>query len=181
MGTIDIIILVLLAIGAYSGYKQGLFIGILSVVAFVVGLVCAFRLMHWGADILVQKVESLTFMLPFISFLIIFLIVTITIRILAYLVKKTLDLTVFGTFDNFAGAVLGVVKWAFMISLLIWVAGSFEMAMPQEMIRESSLYPYIQPLAPFVIGIMDSITPVIKEAVEAIHQLVDLSEDVVVD
>ena len=110
MSTIDIIILVLLVIGAYSGYKQGLFIGILSIVAFFIAIVLAFRFMHWGAEILAERVESLTFALPFVSFIIIFFAVTITIRILAYMVKKALDFTILGTLDSFGGAVLGLAK-----------------------------------------------------------------------
>src|SRR5680860_153490 len=129
--------MILLAIGAYSGYKQGLFIGILSIVAFFNGIIFAFRFMHWGADMLAERVESLSFMLPFISFIIIFLVVTIVIRILAYLVKKALDLTILGTFDNFAGAVLGLFKWAVMISLLFWVGKMFEYKLPESLVKNS--------------------------------------------
>ena len=84
MSTIDIIILGMLAVGAFSGYRQGLFIGILSILAFFVGIILAFRFMNWGAELLTDKVESLTFMLPFVAFVLIFLAVTISIRILAF-------------------------------------------------------------------------------------------------
>jgi membrane protein required for colicin V production len=57
-----------------------------------------------------EKVESLTFMLPFIAFILIFLAVTITIRVLAFMVKKALDLTILGTFDSFAGGLLGSIQ-----------------------------------------------------------------------
>ena len=137
--------------------------------------------MHWGADILADRVESLTFMLPFISFLIIFLLVVITIRILAYLVKKTLDLTILGTFDDFAGAVLGMLKWAFMLSLLIWVAQSFGMEMPEEELGESSLFPVVEPFAPAVIDVLGAVTPAIKNAVERVNELIIESHDVAVD
>ncbi|MBD8488363.1 CvpA family protein [Echinicola sp. CAU 1574] len=181
MGAIDIVILILLAIGAYSGYKQGLFIGILSIVAFIIGIVFAFKFMHWGAEILAERVESLSFMLPFVSFLIIFLIVTITLRILAYLVKKTLDLTILGTFDNFAGAVLGILKWAFMLSLLIWAAQSFGIEIPKKKLEESTLYDVLEPFAPMVIDGVGVITPAIQDAVERINELVIESQDAATD
>ncbi|GAB4107655.1 hypothetical protein GCM10028791_01010 [Echinicola sediminis] len=181
MGTIDIVILILLGIGAYSGYKQGLFIGILSIVAFMIGIVFAFKFMHWGADILAERVESLTFMLPFISFVIIFLIVVITIRILAYLVKKTLGLTILGAFDDFAGAVLGILKWGFMLSLLIWVMQTFGMEMPKGEIQKSSLFPVLEPFAPMVIDLLGAVTPAIQNAVERINELIIERQDVTVD
>jgi len=172
LSTIDIIILILLALGAYSSYKQGLFIGLLSIVAFFIGIVLAFKFMHWGADMLSERVESLTFMLPFISFIIIFFVVTIGIRILAFMVKKALDLTILGTFDNFAGAVLGLVKWAIMISLLFWVATSFEYKVPDTWVDNSVIYPAITPIAPAVVSLLDAYTPIIDQSIEAIKELV---------
>jgi len=172
LSTIDIIILILLAIGAFSGYRQGLFIGLLSIVAFFIGIILAFRFMHWGADMLAERVESLTFMLPFISFIVIFLIVTIVIRILAFMVKKALDLTILGTFDNFAGAVLGLFKWAIMISLLIWVGTSFEYKVPQNWLENSVVYPAIVPIAPAMVSLLDAYTPIIDQSIEAIKDLV---------
>ena len=172
MSTIDIIILILLAIGAYSGYKQGLFIGLLSIVAFFIGIVLAFKFMHWGADRLAERVESLTFMLPFISFIIIFLIVTVAIRILAFMVKQALDLTILGTFDNFAGAVLGLFKWAVMISLLIWVGTSFEYKVPDSWVENSVIYPSITPIAPALVSLLDAYTPIIDQSIKAIKELV---------
>lgn len=172
MSTIDIIILIMLAIGAYSGYKQGLFIGLLSIVAFFIGIILAFKFMHWGADMMAERVESLTFMLPFISFIIIFFIVTIVIRILAFLVKQALDLTILGTFDNIAGSILGLFKWAVMISLLIWVGTSFEYKIPEKWVENSVIYPVIIPIAPAMVSLLDDYTPIIDQSIQAIKELV---------
>jgi membrane protein required for colicin V production len=163
----------MLAIGGYSGYRQGLFIGLLSIVAFFIGIILAFRFMHWGAELLAEKVESLTFMLPFIAFIIIFLVVTITIRILAYMVKKALDLTILGTFDSFAGSILGIFKWAVMISLLIWVAKSFEFNFPKNLVEGSVIYPLVVPVAPTLVAMLDNYTPIVDKAIETIQDLVN--------
>lgn len=165
----------MLAIGAYSGYRQGLFIGILSIVAFFVGILFAFRFMHWGAEILAEKVESLTFMLPFVSFVLIFLAITILIRILAFMVKKVLNLTILGTFDNFGGALLGLVKWSIMLSLLMWVAKSFEFMIPAEFLEGSLLYPLISPIAPAMVTLLDAYTPIIDQSIQAIRELVNVN------
>src|SRR5690606_10004759 len=147
-------------------------IGLLYIVAFFIGIVFDFRFMHWGADLLAEKVESLTFMLPFISFVAIFLIVTVGIRILAFIVKKALDLTILGTFDNFAGAILGLFKWAIMISLLFWVAKSFEYKVPVSMTKNSIIYPAITPIAPAMVAVLDDYTPIIDQSIAAIKELV---------
>nr|MBI1228662.1 CvpA family protein [Cytophagales bacterium] len=175
MSPIDIILLIMLAIGAYSGYKQGLFIGLLSIVAFFIGIVFAFRFMHWGAAILAERVESLTFMLPFIAFILIFLLVTIVIRVLAYLVKQALNLTILGVFDSFAGAVLGMVKWSIMISLLLWVAHSFEFHFPETWTSGSVIYPLLLPITPSLVAFLDQYTPIIENTIDAVRSLVNSS------
>lgn len=173
MATIDIILLGMLGIGAYSGYKKGLFIGILTIIAFFFGLIVAFRFMHWGAALLSKHVESLTFMLPFVSFLIIFFVVTALIRLLAYLVKKALNLTILGSFDSFAGSILGVLKWAMMISLLLWVAHAFDFKVPDSFMEGSVLYPLVTPIAPTVVDMLDRYTPIIETTMAAVKDLVN--------
>lgn len=163
----------MLAIGGFSGYKQGLFIGLLSIVAFFIGIFFAFRFMHWGAALLAEQVESLTFMLPFIAFILIFLIVTISIRILAYLVKQALHLTILGVFDSFAGAVLGIAKWSIMISLLLWVAHSFEFHFPERLTEGSVLYPILIPITPALVAFLDQYTPIIENTIATIRSLVN--------
>ncbi|KEO73413.1 CvpA family protein [Anditalea andensis] len=181
MSPIDIIILILLAIGTFSGYRKGLFIGLLSIVAFFIAIIFSFRFMHWGAEVLSRNVESLTFMLPFVAFIIIFLIVTVSLRLIAFAIKKAMDLTILGAFDNFAGAILGLFKWAFMISLLLWVAHSFDFNVPKEVTEDSVVYPVITPLAPSAVAFLDSYTPIIDQSVNSIRKLVDIGPSVTAD
>jgi len=181
LSTVDIIILILLAVGTFSGYRKGLFIGLLSIVAFFIAIIFSFRFMHWGAEVLSRNVESLTFMLPFVAFIIIFLIVTVSLRIIAFAIKKTMDLTILGTFDNFAGAILGLFKWAFMISLLLWVANSFDFNVPGEVTENSVVYPVVTPIAPAAVAFLDSYTPIIDQSVKSIRKLVDIGPSVIID
>ncbi len=129
--------------------------------------------MYWGAEILSDKVQSLSFMLPFVSFVIIFLLVTITIRILAFLLKKALYLTLLGAFDSFAGAILGLVKWAIMISLLFWVAHSFEFKLPEQFTDGSVVFPFILPLAPKLVAALNNYTPIIETTIATIREMVN--------
>lgn len=178
---LDLIIIVFLAMGAYSGYKQGLFISILSIVAFVIAVLLAFHFMDWGTALLAERVDQLTFFLPFVAFLMIFLGVILIIRGLAYLVKKSLDFTILGSVDSVAGGILGIFKTAFILSLLLWIANSFEFFVSQEWIADSKSYNFIQPIAPFVITYLDQFTPIIKDTIAGIQELVKLAADGTVD
>lgn len=181
MATLDWIILAFLAIGAYSGYREGLFLSLLSIVAFFVAMLMAFQLMDWGAMYLAKHVDNLTFMLPFVAFLMIFLGVLISLRVLAFLVKKSLDITLLGTIDNVAGAFLGMFKTVFILSLLLWMAESFQFKVSEKWAKESTGYTYVQPIAPFTVGLLDNYTPIVSRTVASIRDLVKQAEDVVVD
>lgn len=181
MYLLDLFILVFLVSGAFSGYRQGLFVSILSIVAFFVGVILAFQFMDWGARFLASQMDELTFFLPFLAFLLIFMIVVMTIRSLAFLVKKTIDFTLMGPVDNLAGAILGLVKSAFGISVIIWIAQSFEFAFALEWADGSFFYPYIQPIAPILLQILDAYFPVAKDAVETVRELVKEATHGIVD
>lgn len=181
MGILDYIILAILAIGAYSGYQRGLFVGIISIVAFFVAIILAFHLMDWGTEILAAKVENLTFMLPFVAFLIIFLAVILSIRGLAFVVKKTLDLTILGSLDSVGGSILGLLKTGFTLSLILWVANSFEFKLSEPWVKESVFYAYIQPVAPVAINFVDGYTPIVKQTIASIQELVNAASNALVN
>lgn len=181
MATLDWIILAFLAIGAFSGYREGLFLSLLSIVAFFMAMLMAFHLMDWGATFLAKHVEKMTFMLPFVAFVMTFLGVLISIRVLAYLMKKSLDITLLGTVDNVAGAFLGMFKTVFVLSLLLWIAESFEFKLTEKWAKESTGYTYVQPIAPFTIRVLDNYTPIVSRTITSIRDLVKQAEDVVVD
>ncbi|MBW3467877.1 CvpA family protein [Arthrospiribacter ruber] len=181
MGALDIVILVFCILGAYSGYRQGLFISILSIVAFILAVIVAFHFMDWGAQLLASRVDEMTFLLPFIAFILIFLGVIMIIRGLAFLVKKTLDFTILGSVDSIAGALLGIVKTAFILSLFIWIADSFEFSLTEDWKNDSKSYAWIQPIAPAVITAMDQYTPIIRETVASIQQIVKSTPDGFID
>jgi membrane protein required for colicin V production len=178
---LDLIIIIILVIGVYEGYKEGLFIGILSIVAFIFALIFAFHLMNWGADFLSQRMDEMTYLLPFIAFFLIFLGVILIIRGLAFLVKKTMDLTILGSMDNIAGAILGFFKTVFILSLLIWIADSFSFSIPENWTSDSKTISYIEPIAPVVIDAFDDFTPIIKNTIASIQELVEKTTDGIVD
>jgi uncharacterized membrane protein required for colicin V production len=50
MKTIDLLILFPLLIGAYHGYKRGLLLEIVAILAFVIAVVLGFKLLDYGLD-----------------------------------------------------------------------------------------------------------------------------------
>jgi len=181
LNILDVFIVVFLALGAYSGYKEGLFIGLISIVAFIFGVILAFHFMSWGADLLAKHVDEMTSLLPFMAFILIFFGVILIIRSLAFLVKKTMDFTILGSVDNVAGGILGFFKTVFILSLFIWIAGAFDYSFPKDWTNNSETYNYIGPVAPVVIDAVDDYTPIIKNTIASIQELVKKTADGLTD
>jgi membrane protein required for colicin V production len=181
LNILDVFIVVFLALGAYSGYKEGLFIGLLSIVAFIFAIILAFHFMNWGANLLAKQVDEMTFLLPFVAFILIFLGVILIIRGLAFLVKKTLDFTILGAVDNMAGGILGLFKTVFILSFFVWLADSFDYSLPKDWTKDSKTYTYLEPIAPVVIDAFDGYTPIIKNTISSIQDLVKNTADGLAD
>ena len=159
MSIIDIIIVLLLLLGAYKGYSKGMLLEIIGILAFFVALVTGFMLLNWAMDFLQTKIEISDSLLPYVAFLLLFAAIVIGINLLGKALKKVLDLTFFGTFDSLAGAIIGLFKWALAISFLIWMVNTLEIEIPSDSLSGSRVYPLLQPFAPIVFNTLSDVLP----------------------
>lgn len=170
-----------MVLGAYEGYKHGLLFGILGLVGFVVAIVLGFYFMDPMTDWLAENVTDFNLTYPVVAFLIIFFLSLIIIRVVAWILKKMMDLTILGTFDSFAGILLGVVKSTFFLSLFLWLTQEFDLELPKEWEKSSEIIPYIEPLAPTVIQILEPVFPSMETTQEKLEELVEKLKDAAAD
>lgn len=162
MSTIDITILVLLAIGAFRGFRKGFLLEVVGIAALILGLVGAMKLLDLGMEFLSQHFDIGETLLPYVTFLLLFVLIIIGVNFIGRLVKRVLDLTLLGTMDNLAGALVGLFKWAIGISFILWATSFFGMNLIQEE-EQSELYNYIAALAPWFIEVVQSFMPLFSE------------------
>lgn len=170
MKTLDIILLIPLVFGAVLGFKKGLLLEIFGVLAFVLAIIGGFKLMEVGMVYLSEYFDFVDQLLPFISFIIIFLAIILLVNMLGKLLKKAIDLTLLGGFDKFAGAILGLVKWAIGVSILLWLVNNFGIELLGQN-EDLALYPFLTELGPRIISSLDVILPFAKEMLESIKEL----------
>lgn len=170
MKTLDIILLIPLVFGAVLGFKKGLLLEIFGVLAFVLAIIGGFKLMEVGMVYLSEYFDDFDQLLPFISFIIIFLAIILLVNMLGKLLKKAIDLTLLGGFDKFAGAILGLVKWAIGVSILLWLVNNFGIELPGQN-EDLVLYPFLTELGPRIISSLDVVLPFAKEMLESIKEL----------
>jgi membrane protein required for colicin V production len=86
--------------------------------------------------------------LPFISFGVVFLIVVVLVSLLGRIIKTTMDKPVLGPLDQGAGALLGLIRATFMLSIMLWIADSLKIKFPEEWMANSWLHPMAANFAP---------------------------------
>ena len=139
----DLLILLVLAIGGYFGFKKGFLIEIISILAFVIATMSAFKLLHTTIHFFKNHFDSGS-MAPVIAFITVFVGVFFLIFTLGKFLTNMLRYTLFGSIDKFAGALVGVIKYAFAISVIFWLlhaSGLDKMYLQQT--KGAMIYPYI--------------------------------------
>ncbi|MBY5951077.1 CvpA family protein [Algoriphagus sp. NF] len=178
---VDIVIILLLALGAYEGYKKGFLLGILGLVGFVVALVLGFYFMEPAAEWLGENVDSINLAYPILGFLIIFILSILLINGVGWILKKIMDLTILGSFDKMGGVLFGILKAGFFLSLFLWFTNEFDLDLPKKWERESELIGYVEPLAPAVIDAVEPIFPSVNSTKSKFEELVEKVKDAAIN
>jgi membrane protein required for colicin V production len=163
LSKIDIFLAVIILIGAYSGYKEGFLMGLISLVGLVLGVFLGFKLMGEGMEFLEKEFNADQTTLPYISFFIIFIIVVVLVSLLGRAIRNSIDKTFLGRVDESMGVVLGAFKTMFMLSIILWIADSLKYSPQSEWTEGSWLYPFTAKLAPDLAGWMAQFLPFFRE------------------
>lgn len=158
----DIIFAVLLVLAALRGYRQGLIVGLFSLVSIIIGLAAALKLSALMAGWIGSSVNISKEWLPLISFIIVFLLVVLLIRLGARAIEQTVELVMLGWVNKLAGIILYVVIYTLVYSVILFYVEQMHLLQP-ETINKSLTYQYVQPWGPKVIDSVGRLIPVFKD------------------
>jgi len=164
LSKIDIAIAILLALGAYFGYRRGFLAELFFVAALVLGVLVGFRFTAWGVGYLQRHFNADTAFLPYLSFFIIFILVVVGVIFTGHRLKHLMDQSFLGKVDALAGAILGAVKYAFCASVIFWLAEKINYTLPESWVHGSWLYPRTLHFAKSVSEFAGSFVPLFKES-----------------
>lgn len=148
-----------------------------SFLAFFVGLFMAIELTIPVARRFFASSDHFQ-VLTVIVFVALFVVVVILINLVAKMIKKAVDLTFMGFFDNLLGALAGIFKWAFILSVFFWVFDSIGLRLPEEHAGDSLLYPLVQALGPGTFRGLSDLLPFINDMIDSLKNIGE--KDVVV-
>lgn len=170
MGTLDILLLIFLGIGAFKGYSNGFIVELFSIIAFFVGLFLALELtipvtvkFFGGSDYF-----DIISILVFIG---LFILLSFVIRAGAKLIKKAIDFTPFGILDNVVGAISGAFKIVLILSIINWICSSVGIDFSDSYARDSIIFPYIVVIGPAAFEALGHLIPVIKDLIDSMDNI----------
>ena len=168
MKTIDIILLIPLLFGAYLGYKKGFVTMLFKFAALLLGIVIGFKLVHVGSVMLEPHIGNANGFLPLISFIAIVISVILIVNLLGKILKAILDMTLLGSFDNLAGAIFNLSRWAFLAGTILWLMEEGGVGLPSTQTEGAFIYPILVQVAPQMIDFFSQLMPFASDAVEYI-------------
>ena len=119
MGFLDIIILILLLIGLYKGIKNGFFVEIASLVAFVIGVFIAIKFSYLVKSFLEGFVSWNPQTIQITAFILTLILLVIGVHLLAKIFTKIADFAFLGWVNKVAGGIFSVLKTALLIGIFL--------------------------------------------------------------
>lgn len=147
MNTLDIIISLVLLLGAIRGFQKGFF----HETATLAGLVAGVFIAILAAIIFSNIIENLfswnTRLVQIAVFIIVFVIVVLLVRMFGLLLTNIFKALMLGFINRFAGFGIGLIKWGLILAVLFMVIDFFDHGqdlISEEMRSGSMLYPRLE-------------------------------------
>lgn len=153
MNIIDIILGVILLWSLYNGFKKGIVSQAGALLGLLLGVWGAIKFSGFTKELLIRKFEITSQYTSLMAFALTFIAIVIGVNLLAKVLSKTLEALALGGFDKILGAVFGLLKTAFVLSVVLFILNSVDTRfkfLPKQEVQESKLYTPVSAIAPML-------------------------------
>jgi membrane protein required for colicin V production len=171
MITIDLIFLAFLAFGFYSGFRNGLFVELASLVSFILGVWVAIKFSYLAGGWVSRNLNTGPDVTKGVAFIITLIAVVITVHLLAKTFTKIASFAFLGGINKLAGGLLSLLKTTLLLGFLIHFLQKMsleESVISNEKKEASVMYQPIVKTAAFIIPTLNEWVELIKEEAEKI-------------
>ena len=169
---IDILLLVIVCLGAIRGFFRGFILALFALVAYVLGLAAAMKFSHAAAVWLEPMIHAGARWMPLLAFLAVFIGVVLLVRWLALLIQKTMEGLMLGWANRLAGMLFYIVLYVTIYSILLFYLVRMRL-IGQNTLQHSVTYPYLSMVAPRVIGVLGLALPWFRDIFERLDKFFD--------
>lgn len=159
---IDVTGLIIIGLFFYRGYTRGLIVAAFSVLAILLGMLCALKMSQsFGAWLLAHGYTTAGWA-PFVSYIVLFVGVVILVRLIAKMLQSAVESIMLGTVNKLAGGLLYGLLGAVVWSSILWLCGKMNVFSP-ELIAQSKTYSWMSQIAPWFFGFAGHLLPFAKD------------------
>ena len=119
MSYLDIVLAILLVLGFIRGLKNGLFVELSSLVSLILGIYFAIKFSSFAKEILIRLVHWNPKTIQIVAFIITFVLILISISLLAKFLTKIANFAYLGWINNLGGGFFRVIKTVLIISVFL--------------------------------------------------------------
>jgi len=158
---LDVIGITIVIIFFIRGYMKGIIVAAFSLLAIVLGIICALKLSNILASYLLEKGIVTSGWGQLVSYIVLFLGVVILVRFVGKLIEKSAQAVFLGLVNKLVGGLLYAFMATLVWSSLLWISNQMHIIEP-ETIAGSKTYNYFVPIAPWVFEHIGAVLPFVK-------------------
>ena len=181
---LDIIVVLVVAFGFYTGYSRGLIKTVFDTLSLLIGILAAMKL----SPITINILESVVNISPSIAYLIgiviTFLLVMALVRFIGRKLEDVFEAANINVVNKLAGGAVQGLFFAFLMSMLLWVLVNHNVVKPETK-EQSITYPLLEPLPEAGKSVFTAVKPIFKsfwdKTVDAMESIGGKAEEVMGD
>lgn len=154
------------------GYMKGIIVAVFSLLAVILGIICALKLSGILAQWLLEKGLITSGWGQLISYAILFFAVLLIVRLLAKAIETTAQLAMLGWINGLIGGLLYAFMAAVLWSSMLWIANQMHLITPEAK-AYSKTYSYFEMLAPWVFEHVGKLLPFAKDVFNDLKDFFD--------
>lgn len=169
---IDILFVIFLCVGFWWGYTKGIIYSLFSLVAYFLGIIVALKFSYKAASFVKEKLDPDPTMTAVISFILVFVIVVLLVRFIAWALENILQSFSLNLPNKVIGGAIHAIVGIYVLCVLLWFVNKWG-ALPETQRTASHVYPYIDDMAPTVIDYSGKVIPMFKDAFHDFEELLE--------
>jgi membrane protein required for colicin V production len=169
---LDVIGIILIILFFIRGYMKGIILAAFSVLAILLGFLCALKLSQALSTWLLEKGYVSSGWVQVISYVVLFMVVVLLVRLVGKLIEKAVEGLMLGVVNRLIGGLLYSFLGAVLWSSVLWIGGRMHMFTP-ELIAASKTYSLLSRLAPWFFEQAGKLMPFVKDTFSSLTHFFD--------
>lgn len=169
---LDIIGIILIILFFIRGYMKGLIVAAFSMLAILLGILCALKFSQMLSAWLLEKGYVSSGWVQIVSYVVLFIGVVLIVRLIAKLIEKAVEGMMLGMVNKLIGGLLYAFLGAVIWSSFLWIGYHMHIITP-ETIADSKTCSWLSKLAPWIFEQAGKLIPFVKDTFEKLEHFFD--------